>query len=804
MFKGILIAIAATGVLGQLVPERVSAEEAASPQPEESSAEGGLAEITVTAQKISQDLQKVPLSVTALSADALDKLGITNIADLAKGTSVPGLSLMPFSAHPDLFFITLRGLQNPDPAQGTIDSPTPILVDDVYDARGFTAATGVAEIERVEVLRGPQGTLFGRNAEGGAIRFVTKEPTGEFGGKVEVGGGNYGEHIEAAHLNLPEIAGFALKLDAKQDKNSGYVTNIASSSALAAHSNFGIHDAEGARITALFKGIDTFKAKYFFEFDESRGTAATMQHTPAPSGPCAGGIACAGNTVFFAQPPSNVGTFQDRTWIGLYNGPQVTTNAIHALNLEWDFAENMALKSITTYAKQHQNYSEWNDDGTYAFVSLGPTGLPGAFFIPYNGNGIAAGGLNAASTIYGLTALIPVSYVGTTSESEEIQFTGNTPQFNWVSGLYYYTDSTSDSRLNAFTVAYTGFANGVPTNPVATNPFTIGPAGETDSYDHVHSYSAFGQGTWTPAWNDKVHVTGGLRYSHEYRTFFRTYDSGVLVDVSEPTFRLSRVDPAFNLAFDLTDSTNIYARYGSAYRAGGADVRAPWVGPLSQFSVFKAETTKSIEEGIKTEILDHRLRINTATYYSWVNGMLLNVLLNPIYPNIDGKINLPGSQRIQGIETEAVYAVTPQLVLTANATLQSFTFSPEVVRYNQTVDPGAEYGPQLFPATSFLLGGDYTVPMAIGNIGLHIDWNRTGSFRGQQRTSPGLIQTHGSINVANANVSWQAIKAGPTTLTLKGYVTNLGNTVTNTYPGPAGEWTPSIPRMYGIDLTAAF
>src|SRR5579862_6815090 len=169
----------AIGCIALGLSDVVSAAEAAPDTPNES-AEGGLEEVVVTAQKREESLQKVPLSVAALNADELQSRGIANLSDLMGG-QVPSLRIEPFAGNPTVLEVGIRGFIDSNGVNVTNENPVPIYIDDVYQGRQTATSLQLTEIDRIEVLRGPQGTLFGRNAEGGAVRFVSKEPTGTFG-----------------------------------------------------------------------------------------------------------------------------------------------------------------------------------------------------------------------------------------------------------------------------------------------------------------------------------------------------------------------------------------------------------------------------------------------------------------------------------------------------------------------------------------------------------------------------------------------------------------------------------------------
>src|SRR5579859_301264 len=238
----------------------------------ESPVEGqGLAEIVVTAQKRSESLQSVPLSVAALGSAELERRNISGLGDLMGG-QVPSLRIEPFAGNPTVLEIAMRGFIDSNGVNVTNENPVPVYIDAVFYGRQTAVSLQLNEIERIEVLRGPQGTLFGKNAEGGAIRFITKEPTGEFGIRQKVEGGNFGYWNSTTHLDLPSVAGIATKIDFVSSDDDGWQKNPAPG-----QNNFGRLKYTGARFAALWKPVDGFSAEYAFDWTQVKSTEVFNQ-----------------------------------------------------------------------------------------------------------------------------------------------------------------------------------------------------------------------------------------------------------------------------------------------------------------------------------------------------------------------------------------------------------------------------------------------------------------------------------------------------------------------------------------------
>src|SRR6218665_726870 len=181
-------------------------------------------DIIVTATRREERLQDVPLAVTALGAETLQNRGIAAIGDIGSGR-VPGLAVTTMSGSETAISVFIRGFGAGDASQGTQDLPVALYLDGVNYPRAQGAGMDFVTPERIEVLRGPQGQLFGRNAHSGAVQIVSKRPTGEWEGDFRVGLGTFGTEQAKGRLDLPEIAGFKIQLSGSYRKHDGYMKN---------------------------------------------------------------------------------------------------------------------------------------------------------------------------------------------------------------------------------------------------------------------------------------------------------------------------------------------------------------------------------------------------------------------------------------------------------------------------------------------------------------------------------------------------------------------------------------------------
>ncbi len=302
-------------------------------QPDDVRVNQGIAEIVVTAQRREESLQDTPISILALTAADLEAKRIDGLTDLR--ANVPNLQLTPFPNNAATTQIFLRGLGLSDD-QITQDGGVAVYQDGVYVARSQGQALEVAELERVEVLRGPQGTLYGRNATGGAINFITRKPElGRFGFKGQASIGNFDMRKFKAGVNVPvgnRIAARLSFLDARQD---GFVDNLGTGV-----SRFGDKDRRAYRADVLWEPFDDLQLRYAYDRSEIGDTPVFVGFSPLHP--------------LVAERP-NAGSPLVRDLL-----PNDIVTQGHALTAEWDVSPTLTIRSITAYRKldnfQNQDY----------------------------------------------------------------------------------------------------------------------------------------------------------------------------------------------------------------------------------------------------------------------------------------------------------------------------------------------------------------------------------------------------------------------------------------------------------------
>ncbi len=629
------------------------ADESTAAEPQET---GGLAEIVVTAEKRAESLQSVPLSVTALGSEELERRNINGLGDLMGG-QLPSVRIEPFAGNPSVLEVAIRGFIDSNGVNVTNENPVPIYIDDVFYGRQTAVSLQINEIERIEVLRGPQGTLFGKNAEGGAIRFITKEPTGEFGVRQKVEGGNFGYWNTTTHLDLPSVAAVATKIDFVTSDDNGWQTNPAPG-----EQNFGKLKYTGARFTALWKPVDGFRAEYAVDWTQVRSTTVFNQML-------------ATNDVYEYLVPN----FTQTVWpIQTQRIEQIAYPTFrpydpqrfvgHRVTLNWDLSEGIALKSISAY--RDDNSLLWNTAST-------STALPGVFV--------------GAPQLGYLTGAAPSYDIHHSQVSEELQLTGSSKTFNWVTGAFFLGEHGTQHEKTYFGTSFPdavltgppGFLAAALGNAVALDPPFSLPNSDTGAAVSQQSYALFGQATWRPDIDDqKLSYTVGLRVGRDHKLDSRPY--GDIYDAVTypvpPSVTIppapydctanprpaactaedsrTKVLPMATMAYDWTADVNSYLRYSTGYQAAVIGIAG------QTFKFIDPSSVESLEFGTKSEFLGHRLRVNADVFYSIWKDPQENI--QTVSQNTVEYFNGPDVYTY-GVELDAAYSPVDALTVTLAA-----------------------------------------------------------------------------------------------------------------------------------------
>lgn len=686
----------------------------------------GLEEVLVTAQKREQSLQEAPVAISVLTALQLEAQGITGFDELSDGT-IPSLRILPFGNSPSTKVITIRGNGPLDVGQVTRDGSVALYLDGIYLGRSQGLSMEYAELKRIEVLRGPQGTLFGRNATGGAVSLISQKPSGALGLKQTVGIGRYDALRSATHLNLPEFSGLSIKLDYLHSERDGWVDNTAPG-----QSDYNAYEKDGGRISLRWQPTEQLLIDYSYD----RSDVDVTQN-------------------YFQLYEDNIGIIgvepgrQKKTRFPVNTlDPTTTTQDMHALTASWEWSDTLTLKSLTAYR-------ELDEDTNNNFA--------GALY--FNG-------------------LIAASDIQQEQLSQELQLIGNSEQFEWVAGLYYYEEDVDETLLNLFTLDIFGGITGTPLTqipPLLGAPPRIVSANST-------STAVYGQTTWTPpVLQDRLHITVGVRYTEDEKSGQRFE-----TDLNRFSLDTENVDPLITLAYDWTDGISSYIKWSSAYKAGGVNSRA------ASFSAYKPEEVDTLEVGLKSEWWNRRLRLNAAIFATDFEDMQIDVA-DPTNIAIAESINATKTVEVDGLELDVT--LVPVTGLTLNL---SYTYldGDMPLQPNPLADDALEqFQIAQTPQHAGSFSASYTfAPSRYGTFIAHTDITSTDQYAyvafGDERKD--------AYTLFNARLSLADIDIGQKTGTFKVSVwgKNLGDEEYVIFALPLGNPAIAVTQVYGTPRTA--
>ena len=306
---------------------------------------GFIEEVVVTAQKREQNLQDVPVAITAIDAQQLDDRSIKDIADV--GTSAPNVQIAPSPGGSTGATIAIRGATAVNPA-ATWEPSVGLYMDGVFIAKNVGGIFDVAELERIEILRGPQGTLFGKNTTGGALSLYTRKPAEEMGGRVKVAAGNYNYTEFGLTFYTGRISDMlSVMISYSKRDRDGFYDNENSGIPGAAPlqiDEFKKLDSEALRISALLDISDTVELQYTYDMAERDNTVAFGQFEP--------GVLKGGKFVAAKVDRADEGSLDGA-------GEDTSDNSGHTLNIAWDINADLLFKSITAY--RELSFADQND-----------------------------------------------------------------------------------------------------------------------------------------------------------------------------------------------------------------------------------------------------------------------------------------------------------------------------------------------------------------------------------------------------------------------------------------------------------
>ncbi len=639
----------------------------------------GLEEVVVTAQKRETNLQDTPIAISAMGADQMQARHVQTIEDLSDG-AIPSLRVAPFFARHSALTLGMRGIGAlGDANQPARDQAVGVYVDGVYLGRAQGLGSALYDVERIEVLKGPQGTLFGRNTEGGALSIVTKKPAGEFHMNTTLGYGNYNGYKAETHIDLPEINNISIKLDGLVTKRDGTIKNPTTSG----QEDFNSYDKRGVQVQALWRPTDSFSADYAFDSAYDGTTPYNVQLVKK------GALALAPLMPLQADRA-------DTANIGVPLQMSVGETWGHRLNLEWEAADAVTLKSISSYRKLDQ--TQYDNGAQFLSVYA-----PGAAFSRYS-----------------------MAKVYQEQYSQEFQVIGHTDQLEYVFGALYFHEKVRDNAQTPNTMQWNATGTGYTTLSIDLNTVPL------DRASHVvtDSYGVFGQVVWTPAGLQDLHLTLGGRLTKDQKKGSLDVVNGALpsyVNASKQVIvgrvpldeSWSRFDPLVTVAYDVTPDVNLYGRWSTGYKSGGANSRS------LTYRAFDPETVSMYELGAKTQFWENRARLNLAAYYGEIKDAQVDfsvIILNNNRGTLETTNAATG--KTKGLELD--FTVTPMEGLTLSANY-AYTKVELSKAFNPFTNTQSVIYPLYTPENAGGVSIDYERPALGATFKAHLDANYADS-----------------------------------------------------------------------------
>lgn len=705
-----------------------------------------LEEIIVTAQRREENLQKVPIAVSAFSGEAARAADIHSIGDIA--TRVPSLTFSPFA--PGQSIISLRGVSSNDDGAGT-DNSVAVFLDDVYVGGLAAVAFDLFDLEAAEILRGPQGTLFGKNAIGGAINIRSIKPnTEESKGSVQATLGNYQQRDIRGYATGPLSDSFAGKLSFSKRENDGYVKNVLLNKR---QKNEDVQSIRGQ----LLYFTDSFEA--LITAEHMQDNSEDMGRIPV-TGISAAFDANGGDRDHVRNP---IDGFSDRE----------STQFSVKLTQQFDAGELVSITAIRDFE------STWNMD------SVGePFSIPGPIL---NSNG------DDVSSLAGVNDDINEEV---DALSQEFRWSSDlSGDFNYVAGFFYLQEETH--RIEKFHLT-AGLGRPADILDLAVDT--------SDQDNETTSYALFGQLTWNASEN--LTVNFGARYTYEEKELDNISIAGGFGIINN-SFTASIKDdwsdfsPKISLDYALSDSTLVYASVAQGFKSGGFPA-AP--SRVEDFTSIDPEEATSYEIGMKADLMGSTLRINTSIYFMDYEALQVQRFgVDEGAPATDFGVFQTlnaGDAEVSGFELESTWLVTERFTLSGSYSYTNSEFVDTVLIDSQG-NPLDVSGQDLnrAPKTKFSLTAEYTQPLSSGELKFRVDNRYTGENRqdifADASRQPGFHVTDARVSWLSEGEKW-GITAWGKNITDEEYIAH------SYIVGPGVIAVYGNPRTYGLTGTYNF
>ena len=768
-------------------------------------------EITVTARKREENLQDTPVSITAFSSIDIENAGIRRSEDLARFT--PNLKFEQAPALRNTAAVQIRGVGNAD-GIATRDAGVGIYIDGIYLARAQGQLIGLADIERVEVLRGPQGTLFGRNTVGGAVNVISKKPSPDaFDASASVRFGSFDLVETRGSMNLPLVPErAAARISFQSASRGGYTKNQLNGQETDDRRLLGF------RASLLAMPLDDLEILLTGEQTRSHqaGRGGECRFNPDALGPAAFVQAqMLSGTGFVDECLANQADGEEFKYRSPFRSKENLDTTGVSSTITWDIADDLTLKSLSSWQRQR---NETRFDLTFTNIDA----PPGMVDSERDHNDQVSQEINLTGTALG----------------GRLQFTG---------GAYAFYEKTTPGRM--FAAASFNLCQLDP-NALAFDPAfesvlanAIGlPAGSTlpafikqavicsgtfvtrGPKISTSALSGYGQATYDVT--DRLHVTGGIRYSGERKDFafkqvnFNSPLEATAVDafagapLSSMRERFGKWTPLLNVAYDVAEDVNLYATYSRGFKSGGFNGRPNAQVPASLLP-FEQEVLDSYEIGLKSTWLDNRLTANLGVFYNKYDDIQTTILSAAASGAFASRVANASEAEIRGAEIELRAVPVAGLDLRVGMGFIDFDYRDfddqvrgPIVNGVQTFIPIDRSGEEFFntPRFNASISVAYTLPDLgpLGDLTTRINWyhQEETNYGPQSETlfqgTYGLLS--GQIVLSLPDGKTELVFFGENLLDRRYVASGInfedGFALSDAYYGP--------PRMYGMEIRRSF
>jgi len=818
----------AAGIMAAAAPAHAQSQ--AAPADKASSAQ--LGEVVVTAEFRQQNLQKTPIAITALNADMLRQRSMTNIIDVA--AAAPNVTMtLGSGGYGKSNQATIRGIGQTD-FSFAFEPRVGFYIDDVYYATVFGSVFDLLDVDRVEIERGPQGTLNGRNSVGGAIKLFTKKPTGSDTGYIE---GTYGsfnhESVKGAFDASIVPDKLFVRLAAGMDRQDGWVKryNFACVDPSVAGSlpGLGLPGSRNGCQEGTLGGTDVWDARVQLRWivndhiednvsadytdDRSEAPADTLLKVSVSQNPALPGA--------FGVPAGTPNSLA--LWL---NGPGATDYGLaDAPVVNGVVAPTPQLNALlgALQSGPYSSYAIFGNPGkalpaeqivTPPISTVRSWGVsnvldidltPGVHLKSISAYREYTGEFGTSQSQIALPIQEVYNEVAHHQVSQEFQFTGTTlgQRLDWALGAFYLaTFNENSGRIDD-----EGFGTYIP--GLGEIPYLFDQY--VDDKSGLQNESAFAHGVFHIT--DQLSLEAGIRFSHETKnySYVREYFTGApSFFFTPPDTSISKWNPRVALDYQVAPDVLLYASYSTGFTAGGFDPR-----PFSATDAtlpFGPETVKAYEAGVKSEFFDHRLRVNAAAFFTDWNNIQLTLSGCPVgcpttSPFYYGN---GGDAHIKGFEVETEANPIEHWLITAALGYSDFKYVRLNTAANSDNDPtGLTFdSPQPdAPKWKVSLGTQYDLDLgSAGTLTPHVDYVvQSRVYFGTYRLDPYSYQP--GYGLMNARLTWRPARSD---WSLAGYITNLTNKLYytskvdelnsfGTATGTVGE-----PREVGVTIRRTF